>query len=342
MPHADRPPTAPPMETADHEVLRTACEWLAAGETVYLVTVAKTFGSAPRPPGSLLALRADGRFVGSVSGGCMEHDLAARLREGRLPQRLPGVVTYGVTREEAQRLGLACGGRLELVIERLDAAAPLHGILAQIEARACVARRLYIATGEASLRPASNEEGEFSYDGRELRKVFGPRWRLLLIGAGQLSRFTAQMGLALDYEVIVCEPRAEIAERWQVADTVLDTRMPDDAVQGLAHEHCAVLALMHDPKLDDLALMEALAGPAFYVGALGSQANNDKRRARLAAFGVAPHRLARLHGPVGLPLGAKTPAEIALATLAGVTATRHGVALAASAALPPAGRQAHG
>jgi xanthine dehydrogenase accessory factor len=247
-------------------------------------------------------------------------------------------VTYGVTREEAQRFGLPCGGQLELVIERLDAAVPLRGILAKIEARECVARCLCLDTGEASLDAAGTGD-DFFYDGHDLRKIFGPCWRLLLIGAGQLSRFTAQMGLALDYEVIVCDPRAEIAEQWRVEGTVLDMRMPDDAVSGLAHERCAVLALMHDPKLDDLALIEALASPAFYVGVLGSHANNDKRRARLARFGVPQSQLARLHGPVGLPLGSKTPAEIALAALAGVTATRHGIALTAAAELAQAARQ---
>lgn len=315
------------METADHEVLRTACQWLEAGETVYLVTVAKTLGSSPRPPGALLALAASGRTVGSVSGGCLEHDLAARLHEGRLPLRLPGIVTYGVTREEANRFGLPCGGRIELVIERLESSAPLREILARIEARVCVARRLCLQTGEASLHPVGHGDEECVYDGRTLRKVFGPRWRLLLIGAGQLSRFTAQMALALDYEVIVCEPRAKIAEAWPVEDAVLDMRMPDEAVREFAHERCAVLALMHDPRLDDLALLEALEGPAFYVGALGSRAHNDKRRRRLAALGVPPWALARLHGPVGLPLRSKTPAEIALAALAGVTAARHGVRL---------------
>ncbi len=320
------------METADHEVLRTACEWLEADETVYLVTVARTFGSSPRPPGALLALAASGRYVGSVSGGCMEHDLVARLREGRLPQRLPGIVTYGVTREEANRFGLPCGGRLELVIERLASSAPLRDILKRIEAHACVARRLCLETGEASLHPAGRGEDECAYDGRTLRKVFGPRWRLLLIGTGQISRFAAEMALALDYEVIVCEPRAEIAGQWRVKDTMLVTGMPDDAVRSLAHERCAVLALMHDPKLDELALMEALEGPAFYVGALGSRAHSAKRRQRLAALGVPPPALARLHGPVGLPLGAKTPAEIALAALAGVTAARHGVRLVEASA----------
>lgn len=317
------------METADHEVLRVACDWLDAGETVYLVTVAKTFGSSPRPPGSLLALAASGRFAGSVSGGCIEYDLAARLRDRRMPAKLPGSITYGLTREEAQRFGLPCGGKLQLVVEQLDDAAPLRRILATIEARGLIQRRLCLGTGEASLHAAGDAE-EFSCDGHNLRKVFGPRWRLLLIGAGQLSRFVAQIGLALDYEVIVCDPRAEITGEWQVDGTVLDTRMPDDAVRALAHERCAVLALMHDPKFDDLALLEALEGPAFYVGALGSRANNDKRRARLAKFGVPPHRLARLHGPIGLPIGSKTPAEIAVAVLAGVTAVRHGITLEAA------------
>ncbi|BAV33722.1 lipoprotein [Sulfuricaulis limicola] len=316
------------METADHEVLRTAVDWLTAGEPVYLATVAKTFGSSPRPPGSLAVLRADGRFAGSVSGGCMEEDLVARLRAGRLPEKFPAVVAYGVTGEEARRFGLPCGGKLELVLERLESAAALQNILERIDARQQVVRHVCLDTGEASLHPAS-ARGEFFYDGRHLHKLFGPGWRLLLIGAGQLSRFVAQMGQALDYEVIVCEPREELASLWQVDGTILDAGMPDDTVRVLADARCAVLALTHDPRLDDMALLEALASPAFYVGALGSHANNDKRRARLASLGVSCEHLARLHGPVGLPIGSRTPAEIAVAVLAGVTAARHGIVLAA-------------
>ena len=314
------------METADREVLRIAVDWLAAGEPVHLATVAKTFGSSPRPAGSLAVLRADGCFAGSVSGGCMEDDLAARLRAGRLPEKFPAVVTYGVTHAEAQRFGLPCGGKLELVLEHLDSAAALREIIETIDRRGLVTRRLCLDTGEASLHPSAAGE-DFFYDGRNLRKSFGPSWRLLLIGAGQLSRFVAEMGLALDYEVIVCDPREEIASLWQVEDTLLDTGMPDDAVRVLADERCAVLALTHDPKLDDMALMEALTGPAFYVGALGSHLNNDKRRKRLAGLGVQREDLARLHGPIGLPIGSRTPAEIAIAALADLTAARHGIAL---------------
>ena len=257
------------MEAADHEVLRTAADWLEAGESVYLITVARTFGSSPRPPGSMLALRADGRFSGSVSGGCMEYDLARRAREGELPEALPALLTYGVSQQEAQRFGLPCGGRLELVMELLTDGGPLRMLLDAMEDRRNVCRIVSLSDCSVTLQdPAASLE--FSWDGQVMQQVFGPKWRLILTGAGQLSRFTAEMGIALGYDVVVCDPRPEIADQWHVPGTTLDRRMPDDVVLDLVHERSAVLALMHDPKLDDLALIEALQGPAFYVGALGS------------------------------------------------------------------------
>ena len=157
----------------------------------------------------------------------------------------------------------------------------------------------------------------------------------MLIGAGQLSRFVAQMAQALDYEVIVCDPREEYAASWQTADAVLDVRSPDDAVCALARDaRTAVIALTHEPKLDDLALMEALVSQAFYVGALGSRANNARRRARLAGLALPPAAIARLHGPVGLPIGSRTPAEIAVAILAELTAVRNGIVLCAGSQAP--------
>ncbi len=312
------------MESADHEVLRHAAEWLDTGETVYLVTVARTFGSSPRPPGSMLALRADGTFAGSVSGGCMEYDLARRARENELPESMPSVITYGIDQQEAQRFGLPCGGRLELVIERLAETGSLRDLLTAVDERRHIARSVDFK--ERSVRLDTVPGGpEFSWDGRVMRREFGPAWRLILTGAGQLSRFTAQMGLALGYDIVVCEPRTEIADQWDVPGTTLDRRMPDDVVLDLVHARCAVLALVHDPKLDDLALIEALQGPAFYVGALGSRLTNDKRRKRLTLFNLTAAQISRLHGPIGLHLGGKSPAEIALATLAGVTAARNGV-----------------
>jgi len=312
------------MESADREVLATAADWLAAGDTVYLVTVARTWGSSPRSPGALLAVRAsDAHFVGSVSGGCVEDDLVARLAAHGMTQHFPAVETYGVTAEQTAQFGLPCGGRLDLIVERLESAAPLLAILAAFDKGELIARHVCLATGEVSLHPAGPEQ-DFSFDGENLVQIFGPAWRLILIGAGQLSRVTAQMALALDYEVIVCDPREDIAANWVVAGTRLDTRSPDEAVKDLSrHPRCAVVALTHDPRLDDLALLEALTSTAFYVGALGSHANSIKRRSRLASLGVSAGALARLHAPVGLAIGSRTPAEIAVSIVAELTAVRH-------------------
>jgi xanthine dehydrogenase accessory factor len=317
------------MRSADHEVLSVAADWLDAGHDVYLVTVARTWGSSPRPPGSLLAVRQDGEFAGSVSGGCVEEDLAARLAAGVGPQVFPTIETYGVSAEQTHRFGLPCGGRLDLLVERLTSAVPVRAVLRAMDERRVVSRRVCLATGEASLHGAASDEA-FQFDGDNAIKVFSPQWRLLLIGAGQLSRHVAEMALALEYHVIVCDPREEYARAWSVTGADLDIGMPDDVVRARASDaRAAVVALTHDPRLDDLALMEALASRAFYVGALGSRANNAKRRARLAGLGLTPTQLARLHGPIGLPIGSRTPAEIAIAILAELTAERHGVRLCA-------------
>ena len=320
------------MESADREVLTAAAEWLERGAGVYLVTVAKTFGSSPRPPGSLLAVRDDGLFVGSVSGGCVEDDLAERLKALKTLSAFPWVESYGVTPEQTHKFGLPCGGRLDLMVESLASAEPLRAILDAMASRRLIARRLCLATGEASLHPACRDE-PFCFDGENLIKVFGPAWRLLLIGAGQLSRYVAEMAQALDYDVIVCDPRTEYAAGWTAKGAALDTRMPDDAVRALgADARTAVVALTHDPKLDDMALLEALTSNAFYVGAVGSKANNARRRARLAGLGLSRAEIERLHGPVGLPIGSRTPAEIAIAILAELTAVRNGVELRAAKA----------
>jgi xanthine dehydrogenase accessory factor len=316
------------MISSDREVLRAALDWLEAGRATWLVTVARTWGSSPRPVGSLLAVNEDGRFAGSVSGGCVEDDLVGRL-SARTFKQLPCIDTYGVTADQTARFGLPCGGRLDLLVEQLAGPASVRAVLQALDERRLIARRVCLATGEVSLHPASAPD-EFRFDGRDVIKVFGPVWRLLLIGAGQLSRVTAEMALALDYDVVVCDPREDYAQNWNVPGAVLDTRMPDDAVRALARDvRSAVVALTHDPKLDDLALLEALGSGVFYVGALGSRANNARRRERLRKMGLASAQLERLHGPVGLPIGSRTPAEIALAILAELTALRHGVDLQA-------------
>lgn len=316
------------MDSVDLQVLKSSLQWLKDGRRVILATVVETFGSAPRPAGALLAVRDDGQVAGSVSGGCVEDDLIERIRKRELAGNKPELTVYGVTKEEAARFGLPCGGQLRIVLEPLHSAEWLEHLLARVSNHELVARELHLDTGEVVLSAASRSD-VMSFDGKRLRTVHGPRWRLLVIGAGQISRYLAQMALALDYHVIVCDPREEYADTWDLPEVEVTRVMPDDVIAGLnLDSHSAMVAVTHDPKLDDLALIEALKSAAFYVGALGSRSNTAKRRKRLAEFDLSQAELARLHGPVGLRIGSKTPPEIAIAILAEMTAVRHGVDLA--------------
>lgn len=324
------------MDSVDLQVIRSARDWVAAGHRVVLATVIRTWGSAPRPIGALTAIRGDGMVVGSVSGGCVEDDMILRVKEGRLAENTPVTTQYGVSAEEAQRFGLPCGGTLELVLEPLTPASSLDDLLARIERHELVLRRLDMKTGRASTGPAKWQD-QLTFDGATLQTVYGPRWRLLIIGAGQLSTYLAQMAQALDYQVTICDPREEYSTTFDVPGVDLRRGMPDDVVTEMNLDgHSAVVTLTHDPKLDDMALLEALKSPAFYIGAIGSRKNNEARRKRLAEFDLSQEEIARLHGPVGLKIGSKTPPEIAVAILAEMTAIRNGVDIASFVEPPKA------
>jgi len=331
------------MESLDLKVLGDALAWRQAGHAVTLVTVVQTWGSAPRPPGALLAVRSDGVVSGSVSGGCVEDDLIARTQAGfrqsadgaRHVQTLPAIVAYGVTKEEATRFGLPCGGTLRLVQEPLQDTAWVIELLARTSAHQLVERTLDMATGSVRLAGAVRGQS-LQFDGARLTTVFGPKWRLLLIGAGQLSQAVAQIATMLDFDVMVCDPREEYAATLVAGLPGLGgvrrvEGMPDDVVRAmLPDDHTAIVALTHDPKLDDMALLEALQSNAFYVGALGSRRNQEVRKQRLAEhFGLTAQELARLHGPVGLAIGAKNPAEIAVSIVAQIIQVKNAVAATA-------------
>ena len=273
------------MNSMDVEVVRTALDWMDKGRRVVLGTVVRTWGSAPRPPGSLMVIRDDGQVAGSVSGGCIEDDLIRRVAAGELAMRLPEVTVYGSTAEEVRRFGLPCGGSVQIVLEPLSAHSQLRELLAQIEQHRLVLRRLDLATGTVRLSRATQGD-TLQFDGQTLMTCHGPRQRLLIIGGGQLSRCLAQMAQMLDHQVTICEPRVEYHEGWeQMSGMTLSTLMPDDLVLAMQlDDNSAVVAVTHDPKLDDLALMEALRTPAYYVGALGSRHNNQRRRERLLGF----------------------------------------------------------
>jgi len=316
------------MDNVDLSVLRQVHAWQAAGHRVVLGTVTRTWGSAPRPIGSLVAVRGDGQISGSVSGGCIEDDLIARVRAGALAIAAPQVVRYGVGAEEAARFGLPCGGTMELVFEPVGAGSRIAELLERLARGERVRRVLALAGGQVQLLPPG-EGDALRLDAEQLVSTHGPSYRLLIIGAGQLTHYLAGMARALDYEVIVCDPREEYADVGPEPGVRLVRGMPDDTVIELKPDgHTAIVALTHDPKLDDLALMEALRSAAFYVGAIGSRVNQAKRRARLKEhFGLCDAQLARLHGPVGLKNGARTPPEIAVSILAELTAVRYGVSV---------------
>jgi xanthine dehydrogenase accessory factor len=311
----------------DVEVLQAASHWLRDGRRVALVTVLRTWGSSPRPPGALLAMHDRGGFVGSVSGGCVEETLLARYRDGELALPGPTRVDFGVDREDAARMGLPCGGRLELLVEGLSDACAVDELLGGIRAGQLIERRLDLTSGHVRLAPA--EPGvDFRVTEHAVIKTFGPAWQLLLIGDGQLARHLAGMACQLGYRVLVCEPREEFRTARPIDGVEFTTAMPDDAVQALRDRggRTAIVTLAHDPRQDDLALTAALDTEAFYIGALGSRRSAAARRERLGSLGFTAAQLARIHGPAGLDIGSKRPAEIAVSILAEITAIRNGLA----------------
>ncbi len=328
------------MESLDLRVLDDVLAWRRAGHAVTLVTVVETWGSAPRPPGALLAVRDDGMVSGSVSGGCIEDDLIARTKadfnknidtagvfiayEATKKIAKPAMIAYGVTKDEAARFGLPCGGTLRLVQESVHDVTWIEQVLTRTTAHQLVARTLSLSTGLVTLTDAKRDQA-MTFDGLTLTTLFGPKWRLLLIGAGQLSQAVAQMAALLDFEVLVCDPREEYAFDPAQVGALRIAGMPDDVVRELIPDaHTAIVALTHDSKLDDMALMEALQSDAFYVGALGSKRNQVTRKERMIEhFGMTEAQLSRLHGPVGLNIHAKTPAEIAVSIVAQIIAVKN-------------------
>ncbi|MDU9394846.1 XdhC family protein [Pseudomonas sp. zfem002] len=320
------------MESIDLLVLRTLHDWLASGHRALLATVVRTWGSSPRPVGSMMALRADGRVAGSVSGGCIEDDLIHRYTSAYqgpgLPDENTRLVRYGIDADEAHRFGLPCGGTLEIVLEFNPSADSLAQLLRQLDTGHLVRRSLDFASGRVTLATTRSPQ-PFSFDKRRMINTLGPGYRMLLIGAGALAEYLATMARFNGFKVSVCDPRPEYIEAWSLEGVDTLVGMPDDMVRAFAPDlRSCIIALSHDPRLDDLALLEALHSPAFYIGAIGSRRNSQSRRERLIEhFGETEESLQRLHGPIGIYIGSKTPAEIAVSVMAEVLAKKNAVAL---------------
>ncbi|MBU6299193.1 MAG: XdhC family protein [Alphaproteobacteria bacterium] len=327
------------MSNAEDDVPDIAAQWLAEGRTVALGTVMKTWGSAPRQAGSQIAVRDDGAFAGSVSGGCVEgvvvEQARAAMEDGRVRK-----LEFGVADETAWSVGLACGGRIEIFVEPI--AGPrsrdiFAAIKAAKQARRSVVRAVDVLTGEDRLIGAATDgcaldkaaleairtdrSGCIEIEGRSwLLVVFNPPVDLAIVGAVHVAQSLAKMAAQCGHDVRVIDPRTSFAMEARFPGIGLSHEWPEEALAkrppGL---RSALVALSHDPKLDDPALSAALASPAFYIGALGSKRTHAIRLERLKAHGFSDDALARIHGPVGLVIGAKTPAEIAVSILAQIT-----------------------
>ena len=312
------------MNSTDQTILNCLLASLTQGEKPWLVTVVATIGSSPRPVGSLVAFRADGSQVGSVSGGCVEEDLIARLLAGEFAGPQVYLTEYGVSAEDNEKWGLPCGGRLELAIQQLDNKDLewVRDAYQAMLARQTLSRTVTLTSGDTQISSAA-QFAPLELRDDAMTHCFGPRHRLLLVGAGQLAASLSTLALAMDYEVLLADSREWALDQWQGPQVEKILGLPDDVVrEHAADEHCAVITLSHDPRVDDMALMEALDSACWYVGALGSVRTTEKRLQRLSQLGLSPDALERLHAPVGIAIGSKTAMEIAVSIMAELTQLR--------------------
>lgn len=317
------------MDSIDQQVFHQVRTWLNAGTACWLCTVVATFGASPRPVGSLLAYNANGELIGSLSGGCVEDDLLQKLLSGALTITAPQRLEYGVTAAENERLGLPCGGRLHILVEHWR---PTPKLLVQLEQLHSLLQRRRIAKRNLDLHTGVWLVAEIEHfipleiTSTSLAQSYGPRLQMLLIGAGEIARSLAAMAQLLDYRVLVCDPRPNLIAQWNLDGIELLNCMPDDAVRNYCRDdaHSIVITLTHDPRIDDMALMEALQHNLFYVGALGSERTSAARRKRLQQLDLSEQQIVKLHAPVGLKIGSKRPPEIAIAILAELTLLRSG------------------
>ncbi len=330
----------------EDSITRTALSWVEQGDMIATATVIAARGSSPRPVGSQMVISSLGKFEGSVSGGCIEAAVVVEAQE-ILRQQEPRRISFGVSNESAWEIGLACGGEIELVIENYTGHKQLLREQAAFEAghkAYCTVTNL--ADGDKTLIETSgiNRMAHLPEDVRKgVQDVFlssqskiirsdeseyfvhyvAPGLELIIIGAVHVAKPLAKMAQMAGFPVIIIEPRAAFAESERLPGVQIIPEWPDEALENVGlHPGTAIVTLTHDPKLDDPALKAALKSDTFYIGALGSRATHALRLKRLAACGFSEQNLRRIHAPVGLPIGARTPTEIAVSILAEIIEKR--------------------
>ena len=278
-----------------------------------------------------MVCRTDGHIVGSLSGGCVEEDLVEKLQNGILAKDHSQFFRYGESDEEAEQLGLPCGGHLDIVIEPLlpnsEVIQDFTFLNERLRHRKLAERTLNVRTNERQVQEADQFEAfSYDYESKLLRQTHGPSHQLFIIGASMVSQYVAELAVMLDYQVTVCDPRQAMLDELDVEGVERICDFPDDVIRERANDsQTAIIALTHDPRIDDMGLLEAFETDAYYIGAMGSSRTSASRRERLVALGVTDESLSRLHAPIGVPIGSKTPPEIAISILAEVIAERRAI-----------------
>ena len=324
------------MLSSQQQIISFVREHLFHEKSVWLCTILKTWGSSPRPIGAMMACTLDGELVGSISGGCVEEDFLEELREGKLKalyqsQAKPITVIYGETEAEQARLKLPCGGQLHVLLEFLEPSVENKKVFDEIdsalERHSTTSRIVNLSNGKITVGGDDQARKKALVIEKEtMFHSLSPMYRLLLLGAGDVAKYVAEIALALEYQVTLCDPRPNYLDNWSVQGVETSSRLPDDIVrESYNNPYSGIVALAHDPRVDDMALMEALKTEAFYVGAMGSKRTSAARRERLPELGLTKDEIDTLHAPIGIEIASKTPAEIAISIMAEITAVRHGL-----------------
>lgn len=316
--------------STEHRVIDAVYQWLCAGQSAWLCTIVNTWGSSPRPAGSVLAYHPEHGIVGSLSGGCIEEALIRKLSAESEPSSAPYLYDYAITEDDQARYTLPCGGRLTILVERLtatpDTLQHIKAISDSLHNRQCIRREVSLKNKVVSV---SAETGNMAGDAvvvsaDSVSISFGPVFKMLLLGAGEVSFYVAKMATSVGFSVTLCDPRESFLQGWEQEGVEVIQCLPDDLVRARFFDpYCAILALAHDPRVDDMALMEALKTEAFYIGAMGSLKTTEARCKRLVQLDCSPAEISQLHAPIGIDIGSKKPAEIAISIMAEVLAERH-------------------
>jgi xanthine dehydrogenase accessory factor len=300
--------------------------WLAQGFQPWLATVIKTYGSSPRPVGSMMIYHPEKGIIGSLSGGCIEQELMNQLanEEPSAQVKYPTIVRYGENAEQRSRLALPCGGHLDILLEKIKSQDQPHfqTLAIALHSRQWISRHIDLVEGSLQTANVVSEQ-DILRTTNKIIHALKPHDKLLLIGAGEVSRCLAEICKNIEFEVTLCDFRDDFLQGWHVEGVNIIKTMPDDLIAEAFHDnHCAIVALAHDPRVDDMAMMQALKTNAFYVGAMGSIITSTKRRERLLELELSPQQIKNLHAPIGLDIQSHTPYEIAVSIAAQLIAER--------------------